>query len=236
MSLYIKSLAFQRSSPHIADTAGALPGQVEGGSHDAAHALHVTAERLRECLARMGWSQRGLAEMLGCDDRLVRRWASGETLVPWEVGSWLEALAKFHERNPVPTLWRRRAVSDKAEVIDTMNPNGIWAAHYAGIAGTGAITFILRDGIVAGIDVSSGLATGTFRQDPRTRRLRFNLKYGPTQPGFWAVQTGQPMQVGQHFEIDSELPEDLGGGAPVTVNTSLGPVQASFRKVAELPA
>lgn len=196
----------------------------------------MTADRLRECLTRMNWSQRGLAELLGCDDRLVRRWSSGETPVPWEVGSWLEALAKFHERNPVPTLWRRRAVSNKTEVIDPMNTNGIWAAQYVGLAGTGAITFIMRDGIVAGIDANGGLATGTYKHDPRTRSLRFDLQYGPTQPGFFAVQTGQAMQPGEHFKIDSDLPEDMGGGQPVPVSTSLGQVQAVFQKMFELPA
>lgn len=215
---------------------GHVSGRIKGGSHDATNARHMTADRLRECLARMSWSQRGLAELLGCDDRLVRRWSSGETPVPWEVGSWLEALAKFHERNPVPTLWRRRAISDKTEVLNPMNINGIWAAQYVGPAGTGAITFIMRNGILAGIDAGSGLATGTYKHDPHTRCLHFNLQYGPKQPGFFAVQTGQAMQVGEHFSIDSDLPEDMGDGRPVQLNTSLGPVQAAFRKVSELPA
>ncbi|TGE01665.1 hypothetical protein EU555_03025 [Methylobacterium nonmethylotrophicum] len=69
----------------------------------------MSLDRLREVLALLRWSQRGLADALECDDRLVRRWASGDGSVPPEVAAWLEALADAHERNPPPAGWRRRA-------------------------------------------------------------------------------------------------------------------------------
>lgn len=71
----------------------------------------MTAQRLRDILALLRWSQRGLAEALDCDDRLVRRWASGDGSVPEPVAEWLEALAKAHAAIPVPVEWRRRAVA-----------------------------------------------------------------------------------------------------------------------------
>ena len=71
----------------------------------------MTPGRLRECLAWLRWSQRGLAEALGCDDRLVRRWAAGTGPVPDEVAAWLERLAAAHAAMPAPQDWRRGAAA-----------------------------------------------------------------------------------------------------------------------------
>ncbi len=69
----------------------------------------MTPARLRECLELMRWSQRGLADALGCDDRLVRRWAAGDGTVPPDVAEWLERAGAFHTANPAPAEWKRRA-------------------------------------------------------------------------------------------------------------------------------
>ena len=53
----------------------------------------MTPDRLRELLAALGWSQRGLARLVGRDQSLVRRWCDGERPVPVEVGAWLERMA-----------------------------------------------------------------------------------------------------------------------------------------------
>jgi ribosome-binding protein aMBF1 (putative translation factor) len=62
----------------------------------------MTPDRIRACLSLIGWSQRGLAERLGHDERQVRRWCSGHHEIPEAVANWLNALADFHERNPPP--------------------------------------------------------------------------------------------------------------------------------------
>ncbi len=69
----------------------------------------MSPNRLREALSLLRWSQRGLAEALGCDDRLVRRWASGDATVPPDVATWLADLAEAHARRPAPEGWRRRS-------------------------------------------------------------------------------------------------------------------------------
>jgi hypothetical protein len=68
----------------------------------------MTPSRLRECLVALRWSQRELAATLGCNERLVRRWAAGAPgyAVPESVGEWLEVLAKTHIRHPTPLDWR----------------------------------------------------------------------------------------------------------------------------------
>jgi hypothetical protein len=62
------------------------------------------ASRLRAALASLHWSQRGLALLLGKDERQVRRWASGAYTVPADVLAWVEVLAAFHEANPPPLV------------------------------------------------------------------------------------------------------------------------------------
>ena len=66
----------------------------------------MTPDRLRSCLAAIGWSQRGLADQLDCDERRVRRWASGVYEVPAVVAEWLERLAEGHRQLPAPRDWR----------------------------------------------------------------------------------------------------------------------------------
>ena len=62
----------------------------------------MTSTRLRECLDALGWSQRGLADMLGLHETRVRRWARGLVEVPPEVAQWLETLAATHAAHPLP--------------------------------------------------------------------------------------------------------------------------------------
>ena len=69
----------------------------------------MTPDRLRECIALLRWTQRGLADALACDDRLVRRWASDGASIPPSVAAWLETLAQVHAAAPPPTGWKRRA-------------------------------------------------------------------------------------------------------------------------------
>ncbi len=68
----------------------------------------MTPDRLRECLAALDWTQRGLARLLGQDERQVRRWATGEYPVPSPVAAWLDRLAAYHAKHPPPVGPERR--------------------------------------------------------------------------------------------------------------------------------
>ena len=61
----------------------------------------MTPQRLRECLALLRWSQRGLADALDADERQVRRWAAGAAIPP-AVAAWLDRLAAYHAKHPPP--------------------------------------------------------------------------------------------------------------------------------------
>jgi ribosome-binding protein aMBF1 (putative translation factor) len=69
----------------------------------------MTPTRFRECLGLIGWSQRGLSTRIESDERLVRRWASGDAEIPPSVAEWLETLAKIHAEFPSPKSWRKRS-------------------------------------------------------------------------------------------------------------------------------
>jgi len=64
--------------------------------------LRTHATRLRAALHALHWTQRGLAAILGQDERRVRRWLAGTYETPGDVLEWLERLAGFHMDNPPP--------------------------------------------------------------------------------------------------------------------------------------
>ena len=66
----------------------------------------MTPARLRECLALLRWSQRGLADALGHSEGTVRGWARGTRTAPPNVATWLEALAAAHAARPLPAGWQ----------------------------------------------------------------------------------------------------------------------------------
>ena len=62
----------------------------------------MTPARLRECLALLRWSQRGLADATGYDHTQVKRWLAGAS-VPGPVAAWLDRLASYHAKHPPPS-------------------------------------------------------------------------------------------------------------------------------------
>jgi ribosome-binding protein aMBF1 (putative translation factor) len=67
----------------------------------------MTPTQFRACLDTLDWSQRSLARLLDRDERMVRRWASGQCTIPEDVAEWLTTLAAFHAKHPVPLFDRR---------------------------------------------------------------------------------------------------------------------------------
>jgi len=74
----------------------------------------MTPDRLRTCLTALHWSQRGLADILGVQERQVRRWATGEYDMPASIAVWLERAAQWHAENPPPLSKRARQERDNA--------------------------------------------------------------------------------------------------------------------------
>lgn len=73
----------------------------------------MTPSTFRAHLAALGWSQRGLADMLRRDERQVRRWLAGTAPVPPDAAAWIlraaqelprlmAAVNQWHANNPPP--------------------------------------------------------------------------------------------------------------------------------------
>ncbi len=76
----------------------------------------MNPDLLRECLALLRWSQRGLAAALAVDERQVRRWATGEALIPEQVAAWLERRAAAMAADPPPI--RQAASLEAADLVN----------------------------------------------------------------------------------------------------------------------
>jgi len=62
----------------------------------------VTASAFRGCLEALGWTQRGLAVLLGVAHNTVHRWALGQARIPEDVAAWLGEAAAFMRAHPPP--------------------------------------------------------------------------------------------------------------------------------------
>jgi hypothetical protein len=81
--------------------------------------MTMTPDRYRKCLDILGLSQRGLAPVLRCSDRLTRDWAMGRASVPPRVAEWLETCVTVRLANPdppVPDGWRRSRFGHAGQV------------------------------------------------------------------------------------------------------------------------
>ena len=65
--------------------------------------------RFKELLVALGWNPHGLSVILDTHDTIVRRWASGETVIPANVAAWLEARARIAFKRPLPSGWKTRS-------------------------------------------------------------------------------------------------------------------------------
>lgn len=67
----------------------------------------MSPDRLRTILDALGWSPRGLADRLGINPLLARRWASGRVAIPLNVGVWLDFIVGGIETAPLPHGWEK---------------------------------------------------------------------------------------------------------------------------------
>lgn len=62
----------------------------------------MIADRLRECLTVLRWSDEDLADELGAPCAQVRAWLNGRSHAPIVVAAWLETLVKAYRTTPHP--------------------------------------------------------------------------------------------------------------------------------------
>lgn len=62
----------------------------------------MTRERLAECIATLGWTQRETGRQLSRQEAAIRQYLSGKAKIPDADAAWIERLTRFRERNPPP--------------------------------------------------------------------------------------------------------------------------------------
>jgi hypothetical protein len=65
----------------------------------------MDANRFRDCLTALNWSQRSLAKLLKINAVTVQRWATGGLDIPAPIAGWLQTLAQCHRAHPRPDGW-----------------------------------------------------------------------------------------------------------------------------------
>ena len=69
----------------------------------------MTPTEFRRAMETIGWTQRGLATLLGVHETRTRRWASGAILIPEDIAKWLAGLARLKARHTAEVqAWLRK--------------------------------------------------------------------------------------------------------------------------------
>lgn len=108
---------------------------------------------------------------------------------------------------------------------------GFYAMYYTGVSGVGNAVMIVDNGLVVGADVAGGLYNGSYWID-ENGFLDFDI--------VMTVSAGSILVTGQTFPgpieltIKSKLAPSFSNGQPVQIETSLGPINAIFKKIREV--
>lgn len=112
---------------------------------------------------------------------------------------------------------------------------GFFRIAFTGNAGSGFGVVVLCGGTVAGADVAGTIYDGVYTENPATGEL--GVQVNVTAPaGVTPVQTGVPLTESVTYPIDATLTSaDIANETPVLLRTPLGPVNAIFKKLRDLP-
>lgn len=70
----------------------------------------MTPERFNECLDILGTSIHKLSKILDTHNTTVQRWSKGKQPIPPNLAEWLETLAAFRLKHPLPEGWEEKRV------------------------------------------------------------------------------------------------------------------------------
>jgi hypothetical protein len=112
--------------------------------------------------------------------------------------------------------------------------DGFYAVFYTGKISSGFAMIVLRNGVIAGADVSGGLYDGKYTPNADKRHVDATLKL--TMPPGVALVTGVPASNETFIqEFPLSLPIDL-NEQMVKIQTPTGPVNLKFKKIRDLAA
>lgn len=113
----------------------------------------------------------------------------------------------------------------------------IWRIGYQGTGGTGVGVVVMDKGVIAGADIAGGRWDGSYSPggDPGMLDVRLTVQF--SGHGAVSTVTGRTgAREGAFSETyDFSIPKDLGRNIAQTLRTPLGPIQAVFTKLRDLP-
>ena len=112
-------------------------------------------------------------------------------------------------------------------------PGAIYAAYFTSYAGQSIGLFYIGGGVLAGIDVGTMKYNGSLEKMPNGN-LSGVVEY-EVPAGVSLITGGPPPNHPTKLSLKLELPAGFDDGRTITIETPVGPVNARFEKIKELP-
>ncbi|TYO65763.1 hypothetical protein FXV83_15215 [Bradyrhizobium hipponense] len=110
----------------------------------------------------------------------------------------------------------------------------LYVAYFTGVAGQSIGLFYIGDGMLVGVDVATMQYDGSYQAN-RDGSLEGVVEY--VLPAGAPLITGAPAGVAPtRVSVELKLPADFADGRVITIETPLGPVNAKFEKVKDIPS
>ncbi|MCK1521924.1 hypothetical protein [Bradyrhizobium sp. 17] len=113
-------------------------------------------------------------------------------------------------------------------------PKALYVAYFTGVAGQSIGLFYIGDGMLVGVDVTTMQYDGSYETKPDGSLegvVEYVLAAGAS------LITGAPASAAPTtVAVKLILPADFADGRVITIETPLGPVNAKFEKVKDLPS
>ena len=109
----------------------------------------------------------------------------------------------------------------------------LYAGYFTGVAGQSIGLFYIGDGLLIGVDVATMQYDGAYTTKP-DGSLEGAVQY--VLPAGVSLITGAPAGVAPtRITTNLTLPADFADGRVITIETPLGPVNAKFEKLKDIP-
>jgi hypothetical protein len=109
----------------------------------------------------------------------------------------------------------------------------LYVAYLTGVAGQSIGLFYIGDGLIAGVDVGTMQYDGSYTTE-EDGSMQGAIEY--VIPGGVSLITGAPAGVAPtRVTVKLNLPAGFDDGRVVTIETPMGPVNAKFEKVKDIP-
>jgi|GEM_PF-1855189 len=111
--------------------------------------------------------------------------------------------------------------------------NGIYSANYTGAMGSGSAVLIMKNGEIAGADVTGGNYQGEYALDDTKGVIKGKLIL--TIPaGTQLAMGGSAGTIPLTFEIPFTFPKDFANGQVLPLDTVYGPLNVMFNYIRDV--